>query len=61
MRKVTKRACLNRLIDFSMHLAENTIRAAVENEHHSKVKTQAKWMTLYEVPVPQHLKDQYKK
>ncbi len=61
MRKTMKRACLNKLVNFSMNLAENTVKAAVANEGHAAVKTQAKWMTLYEIPVPQHLKDQYKK
>lgn len=56
-----KRACLSKLVDFSMNIAESRVRAAVQNESNTSVKTQAKWMTLYETPVPKHLMNQFKK
>jgi hypothetical protein len=44
-----------------MNIAESRVRAAVQNESNTSVKTQAKWMTLYETPVPKHLMNQFKK
>ena len=61
MKRNIKSACLDKLVNFSMNLAKNTVQAAIEKEGHAATKTQPKWMTLYEIPVPQHLKDQYKK
>jgi hypothetical protein len=61
MRMTIKKVCLNKLVDFSMALAENTVKMAIKNENSTSIKEQPKWMTLYEIPVSKKLMDQYKK